>query len=127
MVGEPIPQAAPPTLTTVPGACAAEMYWVRAAWVGQNGEEGCPSEPGVLSAPEGTVPMAEAGEAPAIASGWNVYAGTSIDATRLQNSTPIPIGSSWTMPPTGLAAGRIAGQGQSPSSYRRIEQVVRRG
>ncbi len=127
MVGEPILQAPPPTLTAVAGEAGAEMYWVRAAWLGQNGEEGCPSEPGVLSAPEDYVPMVQAAEAPAAASGWNVYAGTAIDATRLQNSTPLPLGSSWTLPPTGLVAGRIAGFGQLPSTYRRIEQVRRRG
>ncbi|HSW49934.1 MAG TPA: hypothetical protein VLH09_07145 [Bryobacteraceae bacterium] len=127
MVGEPIPKAAPPTLTTAIGSSGAEMYWVRAAWVGQNGEEGCPSEPAVLSAAEGTVPVAVAGEAPAIATGWNVYAGTAIDTTRLQNASPIPLGSIWTMPSTGLEAGRIAASGQSPSSYLRAEQVLRRG
>jgi hypothetical protein len=114
-------------LSTAVGEVPAAMYWVRAAWVSQGGEEGCPSDPGVLSAPEGTVPVAETAEAPPVASAWNVYAGLSIDDTRLQNTTPLVLGTSWVMPVSGLVSGKIAGQGQPPSAYKRIGQMLRRG
>jgi hypothetical protein len=127
MVSEPVPKAQPPVLSTAAGEAQAAMYWVRVAWVSQAGEEGCPSDPGVLSAPEGTVPVAEAGEAPPIASGWNVYAGLSIDDSQLQNTTLLTIGTSWVMPVSGLVSGKKAGQGQLPSVYKRTERLLRRG
>jgi hypothetical protein len=127
MVNEPTPKAQPPALSTAAGNAEAAMYWVRVAWVGQTGEEGCPSDAGVLSAPQGTVPVAEATETPSGVSGWNVYASLSIDDTRLQNTAPLTLGANWVMPASGLASGRKAGEGQSPSAYKRIERVLRRG
>lgn len=127
MVDEPVPKAAPPTLSAAAGSAAAAMYWVRAAWVSGNGDEGCPSEPSVLAAPESTVPVANVTGAPSNATGWNVYAGASSESEQLQNPAPIPVGSNWTMPGTGLVAGRAAGGGQAPTSYKRFERIFRRG
>jgi hypothetical protein len=103
------------------------MYWIRVAWVSTKGEEGCPSEPTVFAAAQGTVPEVEVVEAPANASGWNVYAGMSVEDSRLQNEFPIETGATWTLPFSGLAAGRKAGNGQRPSSYLRINRVFQRG
>jgi hypothetical protein len=127
LVDEPVPKAAPPVMTTAAGNATATMYWARAAWIGRTGEEGCPSEPSVLAAPEGTAPVIAAGEAPSGVSGWNVYVSTEPGAVYLQNSSPVPTGESWTMPPGGPVAGKAAGNGQAPSSYRRFERTLRRG
>ena len=127
MTGCPVPKANPPNLTTAPGAATAATYWVRAAWVGVNGEEGCPSDPAVVEASEGMVPVAESSGPPADVTSWNVYAGMSPEAAQLQNAEPLPLGSSWTMPPTGLVAGRPVGTGQAPSTYLRSERLFRRG
>ncbi len=126
LVDAPIPKAGSPLVSTAAGAGEASTYWARAAWAGGNGEEGCPSDFSVLSAPQGTVPVVETGEAPATVTGWNVYLGTAPDAVYQQNASPISIGSSWTMPSSGLVAGKPAGKGQSPSSYKRIERVLQR-
>jgi len=127
MVEGPIPKAAPPILTTAPGSAEATMYWVRATWVGADGDEGCASEPSVLAAPANTVPLVTVAGAPAGVTGWNVYVGTDVGAEQLQNETPIPAGWNWTMPGMGLIAGRPAGRGQAPTSYKRFERVFRRG
>ncbi len=127
MVDQPVPKAAPPLISTVAGTGGAAMYWARAAWIGQSGEEGCPSEPSILAAAQGTVPVITAIEAPSGASGWNVYVSSEPGATYLQNSSPILVTESWTLPPSGLAAGRAAGDGQAPTSYRRYERTLRRG
>jgi len=127
MVGDAIPKAAPPVLSTTAGSADAAMYWVRAAWVGASGEEGCPSDLNVLSAPASTVPVAEASEPPCAVTGWNVYVGTAVDDVRLQNSSPIPAGTSWVMPGSGLVAGKAAGKGQAPSFHKRIDRVIQRG
>ena len=126
-IGEAVPKATAPTVRAVSGQGAAAMYWARVAWVSEQGEEGCPSEPAVLAAAQGTVLEVEAVEAPANASGWNVYAGLSIEDNRLQNEQPIAIGATWRLPLAGLAAGRKAGNGQQPSSYERINRVLQRG
>ncbi|MCC7176598.1 MAG: hypothetical protein IT159_15500 [Bryobacterales bacterium] len=127
MVEQPIPKAQPPVLSAAAGSAPAAMYWVRISWTGPGGQEGCASEPSVLAAPEGTVPRTNAGAAPPIATGWNVYVGANSGEEQLQNVTPIPLGSSWTMPETGLTPGRPAWRGQSPTSYKRLERVFRRG
>jgi hypothetical protein len=127
LIEDAVPKAAVPTVRAVVGEGAAAMYWTRVAWVNAKGEEGCPSEPAVLAAGLGTVPEVEAGEAPANARGWNVYAGLSIEDSRLQNEQPIEIGATWRLSFSGLAAGKKAGNGQRPSSYVRIDRVLQRG
>ncbi len=127
MVETPVAKAAPPRLSTTPGTAEATVYWIRAAWVGANGDEGCASEPSVLAAPANTAPVAAAVEAPAGVTGWNAYVGTEPGAEQLQNQAPIAAGWSWTMPATGLVEGRAPGSGQTPTSYKRFERVFRRG
>lgn len=127
MVENPVPKASSPTLSTLAGAAPANTYWARVTWVGPGGDEGCPSEPNVLETSEGTVLVARVTGAPAGIIGWNIYVGTSLDETRLQNLSPIPAGDSWTMPSTGLIEGQPAGTGQTPTSYKRFERTFRRG
>jgi hypothetical protein len=127
MVGEPVPKAQPPVAGVAAGAAGAATYWIRVAWTGRSGEEGCASDPSVVSSPQGMVPTAEAVGPPPNATGWNVYAGLALDDTRLQNASPISAGASWVMGPSGLVAGKPAGKGQTPSFYKRIERVLQRG
>jgi hypothetical protein len=127
LIEEAVPKAAAPTVRVVSGQGAAAMYWVRVAWVSAKGAEGGPSEPAVIATAQGTVPEVEAAEATANASGWNVYAGLSIEESRRQNEQPIEIGATWRLPYTGLAAGKTAGDGQRPTSYVRINRVLQRG
>jgi hypothetical protein len=127
MVESPVPKAAPPVIATAPGTAAAAMYWARTSWIGQTGEEGCPSEPSVLAAADGSVPVITPGEAPTGVTGWNVYVSTEPGPVYLQNSWPIPSGESWTMAASGLVAGKAAGDGQAPTSYKRFERTLRRG
>ena len=127
MVGAPVGKASPPILSTVPGMGAATMYWVRAAWVGANGDEGCASEPSVLASPADSTLVATAAGAPTGVAGWNVYVGTDAGAEQLQNPTPIPAGWNWTMPGMGLVTGRAPSSGQAPTSYKRFERVFLRG
>ena len=126
MVGEAVAKAEPPIVSTASGQAEAAMYWIRASWVNASGEEGCPSEPAVLAAAQGTVPVVETGGAPGNARGWNVYVGRAIEDCQLQNAAPLTMGTTWKLPGQGLSAGRRPGNGQQPSSYRRIERVLRR-
>ena len=49
MVSDPIPQAAQPQLTSIPGGQPATTYCASVSWLNAAGEEGQPSNPGVLA------------------------------------------------------------------------------
>lgn len=127
MTGAPIPKAGKPSVTEVPSAAGGGSYWVRAAWVGSNGEEGCPSDAVSLTTDSGKGPEVRVGTAPACATGWNVYVGRSAEECRLQNGAPLALDQSWTEPETGLSEGSIAGEGQKPHWYKRFERRLPRG
>jgi hypothetical protein len=127
MVDDPLSQPAPPAVRAISGQGEAEMYWVRTSWVNASGEEGRPSEPAVLAAAHWTVPQVVAGEAPRNATGWNIYAGLSLEGCRKQNRLPLSIGTAWQIPITGLTEGSKPGDGQTPTSYVRIQRVFHRG
>ncbi|MEK7753120.1 MAG: hypothetical protein AAB654_14445, partial [Acidobacteriota bacterium] len=61
------------------------------------------------------------------AAGWNVFVGGSADETALQNDAPLAPDSTWTMPETGLRAGRRPSDGQSPDLYVKVSRTFRRG
>lgn len=127
MVCAAIPKATPAVLSTIPGGLPGATYWVRATWTGATGEEGCPSDPAVLTTPDGSLLTAAVKDPPEHASGWNVYAGFSLDEAGLQNGSPMPLGSLWVMPSSGLVDGRKAGDGQSPAYFVTIRRVLQRG
>ncbi|MGQ9635768.1 MAG: hypothetical protein ACUVXB_16180 [Bryobacteraceae bacterium] len=127
MTGTPIPKAGKPSVAEVPSEAGGGSYWVRAAWVGSNGEEGCPSDAVSLTTDSGKGPRVRVGTAPACATGWNVYVGRSAEECRLQNGVPLALDASWSEPETGLSEGPIAGDGQKPQWYRRFERRLPRG
>jgi len=45
----------------------------------------------------------------------------------LQNPTPVPVGQSFTLPGTGLAAGQAPGDGQAADVYINGAWILRRG
>jgi hypothetical protein len=118
-VMDPIPRADSPQLSYVPAAEEAATYFVRAAWLISDGEEGSPSDIAILIVPEGNTLVATAVNPPAQASGWNVYAGLSVTEQTLQNAGALPINGQWTLPVAGLQQGTPAGTGQAPDSYLR--------
>jgi len=98
----------------------------RASWVAGE-REGAASSSRAVTTPTDHALSVEMPEPPPTATGWNVYVGTTGSELRLQNSTPIPLDTAWTMPPTGLTDGRPVGDGQSPDAYRTIPRFVWRG
>jgi len=53
--------------------------------------------------------------------------GLTPDGLALQNLTPVAVGQSFTLPETGLAAGRAPGDGQSADVYISGFWIIRRG
>ncbi|MCX6638810.1 MAG: hypothetical protein NT090_27465 [Acidobacteria bacterium] len=145
IASEPVGRAAAPALSWTPGgpegAPTAGTYYVRVCWVTATGTEGGASEAAALVASEVSqlvvTPPAAPGGGPegAPVAGWNVFVGgpeggpegTPADETALQNDAPLALDSTWTMPVTGLRAGRRPSNGQSPDLYVKVSRTFRRG
>mgnify|MGYP001037250835 CR=1 FL=1 len=127
IVGDPVVQAEKPALSSVAGPLPGALYYARAAWVSAAGEEGNPSELAVLNTGANTLLVAEAVNPPGNAQYWNVYVGLTIGGVTLQNSTPLPVGQTWTESASGLVQGRPPGTGQAPQWYLRATGAFLRG
>ena len=123
----PIPQAQTPVFSAVAGLIPETTYYARASWVGASRQEGEPSEITAYGAPAGSLPVAAMTNPPTVATGFNVYLGLTPDALALQNSSPVPVGQSFTLPSTGLAAGAAPGDGQAADTYISGGWMLRRG
>jgi hypothetical protein len=66
-------------------------------------------------------------QAPPAAFGWNVYVGSNTDSITLQNGNPLSIGSTWSLPASGIENGPRGGDGQSPDFIVPISRQIRRG
>jgi len=124
----PIPEPAAPTMTTTALAGATDtVYYVVVTWVGSMGQEGAPSPVTTFETETGTTLVVEPTDAPSVATGFNVYAGLSSTTLALQNSSPIAVGQSFILPPSGLTAGAAPGDGQTPDLYIVGGPTLRRG
>ncbi len=127
MVSNPVGKAAAAQLTAISGTAPAGTYWVKVAWTGQAGAEGAPGDPAYLSITSGSTLSVKAQDPPANATGWNVYAGATLDSLKKQNAQPLAIGASWVMPPAGPADGTQPGDGQQPEYFVTLQRVLPRG
>jgi hypothetical protein len=127
LVTIPIPQATTPVLSVVPGLLPATVYYVQISWVSATGAAGNPSKATAYQAPLGSLlTVTNPPNPPAVATAFDVYLGLT-DCTTLQNSTPIPIGQTFTEAGSGLVAGAAVGTGQLPDYYVTGGSVLRRG
>lgn len=107
----PIPSA--PALSSTSGTGSAATYYVKTTFAvntnayGTSAQTGAPSTESSLAVAASNV-LVVTSPASSVATGWNVYAATSSGAEVLQNATPIPIGTNWTEPATGLVTGTSA-------------------
>jgi hypothetical protein len=127
VVFQPVPKAATPLLNQVAGTHAAKTYYVRIAWTSSSGVEGSASETAALTTAEGTSLTVRPVGAPAAATGWNVYVGLLDDMTAKQNNEPLSLGSTWTLPASGLLTGSQPGDGQTADHILRHVPVLLRG
>jgi hypothetical protein len=127
LVLSPVPKAAAPILSVVPGTTAATTYYVQVSWVSAAAQEGSPSDLTAFETAGGSQLVAQAVQPPAIATGWNVYIGLTDATVTLQNGTPIPVGQTFTLPSSGLVNGRPPGNGQAPDVYVTGGRMLRRG
>jgi hypothetical protein len=123
----PIPQAATPILGTAAGAGTGGTFYIQVSWVTATGQEGTPSQVTALGVMAGSDLTVQTVNAPAVATSYNVYAGSSVSMLALQNPTPIGVGESFAMPDGGLIAGTAPGTGQAPDVYIAGGPMLRRG
>lgn len=129
IVYNPLPKPAMPTVTVQTGTSPTEAIFVQAAWVDSSGNEGAPSPVNgvILPAASGMSVAMAAGTSPATAAGWNLYASTTQIGLSLQNTTPLAVTVSWSLPPSGLVAGAQPTNGQVPNYYLTLAREIQRG
>jgi hypothetical protein len=128
LVTIPIPQAGTPVLGSAPGLLPATVYYAQISWVSATGAEGNPSKATAFEAPVASLlTVTNGANVPAVAAAFNVYIGLTDCPITRQNSTPIPIGQTFTEASGGLVSGMVAGMGQSPDLYITGGSVLRRG
>ena len=98
------PPARPTLAAVIGGPLIARTYFVTVTYVNAAGET-VPSGESSRALLAGQRLRVNSPAVAATATGYNVYAGKTSGAETLQNAAPIPIGTSFTEPVTGLAAG----------------------
>ncbi len=128
ITGDPVAKAALPDCESIGGGTLPlSTYYVQVAWVSASGSIGAPSEALPVTTNPGTLLTVRAVRPPASAVGWMVYVGQSEDEMRRQNLSPIAIGSTWTVPASGIGVGIDGRPGQEPDFYVTRTRGWRRG
>lgn len=127
IVYDPLPQPGPPDLTTAVGPQAGGTFYAAVAWVNGKGQESAASVASSLTVQSGHVMLVTPVGAPPNATGYRVYAGTSLAAMMLQNPLPIAPGTAYQHLPGHVSDGRLAGTGQSPDYIRPMTRNISRG
>lgn len=98
-----MPAPAAPTLTSVSGGTLeAETYYVSVSYTNAAGAVGNTSPQANISVDADYLPEVASPAALSGATGYNVYMGTSASSLTLQNTSPITIGTPYTLPDTGV-------------------------
>jgi hypothetical protein len=127
LASNPLPQAQTPAFSFVTGPIVATTYYVQVSWVSASGQEGAPSESITYDAPADSLPVVMAVNPPPAATGFNVYMGLTQDSLTLQNTGVVAVGTSFTLPSTGLVTGVAPGNGQAADIYVVGGPTLRRG
>ncbi len=131
IVYNPLPKPRMPLVAIEDGTVSPQALFIQTTWIDSHGNESAPSPVnGVIL--DGTssivVAMSEGAlGAPAVAVGWGLYAGTTATNITRQNAMPLAIGATWLLPETGLIAGTLPGNGQSPDYYIQLSKQILRG
>lgn len=92
---------------TAGGTIAATTYYVESTWVNANGETVGAVQTSLAVSANNVLNVAAPSNAPASATGWNVYVTTTSGSytTAKQNTSAIALGTAWVEPTTGLISG----------------------
>jgi hypothetical protein len=127
LVNDPIVRPAPPELSSSPGPQLGGTFYASAAWVNFRNQEGASSLASSITVTDGNLMQVGVTNAPANASGFNVYAGSSLDKMFQQNDVPIPVTAGYVYAPGQIVAGRLPGTGQTPDFTYQLVRLLPRG
>ncbi len=131
IVYKPLPKPKMPQVAVQAGIAPAEPLYVQVSWLDSQGNESALSPVnGVVANSQSSISVQTAEgalQSPPAALGWNVYVGSNEDVITLQNENPLSIGSTWSLPASGIANGRSGGDGQVPDFIVPISRQIRRG
>ncbi len=119
-----------PTLVTVSaaGPAGGDVVWeIQASWRNAFGASSAPSDRVAYLANSGTQPVIQVSDAPAAASGWDIYVGVNGAPPQRQNASMLLLNSVWQVAGTGLVGGPPASPGQTPDYFVRRSRVLSRG
>jgi len=122
----PVPKAKAPDVSVTDGSLPDGTYYVRLSWLNSAGEEGASSDAAAVTTATSTFAVSPR-RRPAIATGWNVYAGVDPDCLVVQNILPNPLGATWVQPAPLLTEGKRPGSGQPPNMLHRVARRISRG
>jgi hypothetical protein len=123
----PIPQAAPPQLTSIPGGQPAATYCASVAWLNAEGQEGQAGNPSTLTMAAGNALVVQPVNQPANATAWNAYVGLLPTTMTLQNTAPMPLDQVWVQAGPVSTSGQAPGNGQAPDYLRGLPRLLQRG
>ncbi len=126
VVADPVPKAAIPNLSAVPGMGSAGTFYIVCTWVNQAGQEGSASDIGQITTSDGQQVVVTPVSPPSNAAGWNVYLGLSPITMGLQNTVLIGINTSWTAE-LAPQPGNLPGPGQLPTWFFVDHREIQRG
>ena len=127
IVNDPLRQAPPPVLSTVPGPQSGGMFYASVAWVNASSQEGAGSVAASIAVADGNLMSVEATSAPSNAVGFNVYAGATLAALHRQNDVPVTITGTFLYVPGQTSSGPLVGEGQGPDFVRPLSRTILRG
>ena len=131
IVYNPLPKPALPLVAVENGTVSPQALYIQTAWTDSQGDESAlsPVNGVILDGTSSIVVGMSEGVigAPAAATGWNLYAGTSDADVSRQNNAPLAIGSTWLLPTTGLIDGPQPVNGQEPNVYIPLSRQIQRG
>ena len=131
IVYTPLPEPAMPLVSIQSGSSPAQSIFVQTAWVDVRGDEGAVSPVnGVILPGESSISvgMAEGAlNSPPTAAGWNVYVSLASDGLTRQNSVPLQIGTTWSLPNAGVTQGQAPIGGQQPDYIIELTRRILRG
>src|SRR5581483_1094341 len=126
LVWTPAPRPGAPEITTTRGPSIAGTYCFAYSWVTQDGSEGQCGDAASITLDAQTQAVVSCGTAPSGISGWNLYAGASLDGLALQNTAPLAPVDHWAQGPP-LRSGPPPGAGQPASRWLVDDHRLRRG
>jgi hypothetical protein len=127
LVNTPVYQALPPTLGSISAPQRGGTFYASVAWVNVHGQEGAVSAASSITLADGNLMTVSASGTVVNATGFNVYAGNTLDSLYAQNDLAIAPGASYTFVPGLITGGRLPGSGQKPDFTRPLARTWMRG